>query len=218
MMTPAQETALIKKDYFLITFIGVAFALFAIPILKNLNIGSFKISVMTVVELIVFFGVFANIALWIASLIAKKIPVFLQIAKFAAVGAFNTFLDWGIVNLLMALTQIFLGPWYIVFNCISFIAANSGSYFWNKYWTFSSNGQKSEGSFIQFFSVTLVGLLIKVSVAYGIVSFFNRNYLGHPSATELGRVANIGLVCGTLLALVWNFIGYKFFVFKEKTA
>jgi hypothetical protein len=29
------------------------------------------------------------------------------------------------------------------------------------------------------------------------------------------RWANIGLAMGTLLALVWNFIGYKFIVFKK---
>jgi len=212
-MAMAQETALVKKDYFLITFIGIAFALFAVPILKNLNIGALKISVVTVIGLIVFFGVFANIALWIASLIAKKIPVVLQIAKFAAVGAFNTFLDWGIVNLLMALTGIFAGVWYSVFNGISFLAANSGSYFWNKYWTFSSGGKKSEGSFVQFFGVTLVGLAIKVGVATIVV-----NYISHPASMTPARWANIGLALGTLLALVWNFIGYKFFVFKEKTA
>lgn len=212
METPQNAlTPLTKKDYFLITFIGVSFALFAIPILKNLNISAIKINTISVIGLVVFFGVFANIALFLAATIAKKIPVILQIAKFAAVGAFNTFLDWGIVNLLMVITGIFAGIWYSVFNGISFLAANSGSYFWNKYWTFSSNGKKNSGNFFQFFGVTLVGLGIKVGIASLVV-----NYISNPSSMTPGRWANIGLAGGTLLALVWNFVGYKFFVFKEK--
>lgn len=208
--TQTQTVALVKRDYFFITFIGVAFALFALPILKNLAIAGIEVNVVTAIVLVIFFGIFANIALLVAALIAKKIPVVLQIAKFAAVGAFNTFLDWGIVNLLMAATQIFLGPWYAVFNCISFLAANSGSYFWNKYWTFKSGEQNAEGGFLQFFGVTLVGLAMKVASSYAIV-----NYVAHPASMAASQWANVGLAVGTLLALVWNFLGYKFIVFKK---
>jgi putative flippase GtrA len=209
-MEQTQSLSLTKRDYFFITFIGIAFALFALPILKNIAIAGIKINFATAIFLILFFVVFANLALFIASLIAKKIPVILQIAKFAAVGAFNTFLDWGIVNLLMAITQIFAGTWYAVFNVISFLAANSGSYFWNKYWTFSSGNKSAEGGFLQFFGVTLVGLLLKVSIAYGIV-----NFIALPAGMTAGRWANVGLALGTMIALVWNFLGYKFVVFKK---
>lgn len=203
----AETPALNKRDFLLISLIGVSFALFSIPILRNLNLSFIKINVGTVFLLVIFFLIFANIAIWIASLIGKKIPVIFQIAKFAAVGAFNTFLDWGIVNLLMALTGIFAGIWYSVFNGISFLVANSGSYFWNKYWTFSS---KNKGSFPQFFSVTLLGLGVKVGMASLVV-----NYISHPANFTPERWANVGLAAGTIFALVWNFIGYKFIVFKK---
>jgi putative flippase GtrA len=209
-MEQTQSPILIKKDYFLITFIGISFALFALPILKNLAISGITVNATTAIVLIIFFSVFANLALFIAALIAKKIPVVLQIAKFAAVGAFNTFLDWGIVNLLMAVTQIFAGFWYAIFNVISFLAANSGSYFWNKYWTFSSGKQNAEGGFLQFFGVTFIGLILKVSIAYGIV-----NWIALPAGMTAGRWANVGLALGTIVALVWNFLGYKFIVFKK---
>ena len=208
---PQPVLSLTKKDITLVSLIGVSFALFATPILTNLNLPFFKVSFMSVLFLIVFFLIFANIAIWIAALIGKKIPVIFQIAKFAAVGAFNTFLDWGIVNLLMAVTGLFFGIWYSLFNVISFLAANSGSYFWNKYWTFSSKDSSSaEGGFFQFFGVTLVGLIIKVGIATIIVNFIN-----HPASMTPARWANVGLALGTLLALVWNFVGYKFFVFKK---
>jgi putative flippase GtrA len=209
-MEQNQNTILTKKDYFLITFIGIAFALFTVPILKNLNFAQVKVSVFFVFGLIIFFAIFANIALFIASLIAKKIPVVLQVAKFAAVGAFNTFLDWGIVNLLMAATAIFGGFWYGIFNGISFIVANSGSYFWSKYWTFSSGNKHASGGYFQFFGVTFIGFLVKIAIAYFIVT-----YIGHSAAFSKERWANVGIVFGTVLAMIWNFIGYKFFVFKK---
>jgi len=207
---PQQSLSLTKKDVLLISLIGVSFALFATPILSNLNLPFFKVSFSSILFLIFFFLIFANIALWIASLIGKKIAIVFQIAKFAAVGAFNTFLDWGIVNLLMALTGIFGGLWYSLFNVISFLTANSGSYFWNKYWTFSTKDSGSKGGFFQFFGVTIVGLGIKVGIASVIV-----NVINHPASMTPARWANIGLALGTLLALVWNFLGYKFIVFKK---
>jgi len=209
-MPQLQAPTIDKRDYLLITFIGIAFGLFALPILKNIEIPGVEINIATAAFLIIFFAIFANIAIFIASLIAKKIPVILQIAKFGAVGAFNTFLDFGVANLLMAVTSIFSGFWFIIFNIISFIAANASSFFWNKYWTFSSKEKKAEGKFLTFFGVTLVGLGMKLAIAYGVV-----NYVAHPAFFTEGRWANIGLVLGMLIALVSNFLGYKFIVFKK---
>jgi len=209
-MPQLQASTLDKRDYFLITFIGGAFGLFALPILKNIEVSGVEINMITAITLVVFFAIFANVALFVAGLIAKKIPIILQIAKFGAVGAFNTFLDFGVANLLMAVTLIFSGFWFVVFNIISFIAANLSSFFWNKYWTFSSKEKKVEGGFIIFFGVTLVGLGMKLAIAYGVV-----NYLAHPAFFTEGRWANIGLALGMTIALVWNFLGYKFIVFKK---
>lgn len=209
-MPQIQVSTLEKRDYFLVTFIGIAFGIFALPILKNIEISGVEINMATALILVVFFAIFANIALFIAGLIAKKIPLVLQIAKFGAVGAFNTFLDFGIANLLMAVTSIFSGFWFVIFNVISFIAANSSSFFWNKHWTFSSKEKKAEGGFIIFFGITLVGLGMKIAIAYGVV-----NYLAHPAFFTEGRWANVGLALGMIVALVWNFLGYKFIVFKK---
>lgn len=210
-MENTQSSISTRKDHFLATFIGISFALFSIPILRNIDLPFLKLSFATVVFLIIFFAVFANIALLIASIIGKKIPVIFQIAKFSAVGAFNTFLDWGIVNLLMSLTGIFFGFWYSVFNGISFIIASLGSYLWNKHWTFSSGGKgPATGNILQFFVVSLIGLGVKVGTASVVV-----NLIGPVGGIVEGRWANIGLASATLLSLIWNFLGYKFWVFKK---
>ena len=74
-MTEEQKITLVKKDYLLITFIGVAFALFALPILKNLAIASISVNFTTAIALVLFFGIMANIALLLASLIAIAIII-----------------------------------------------------------------------------------------------------------------------------------------------
>ncbi len=206
-----QDILLTRKDILAVSFIGICFVIFSIPILKNLNLPFIRIDISNILLYILCFLIFANIAIWIAAQIGKKISVIFQIAKFAAVGAFNTFLNWGVVNLLMAITQIFTGPMFILFNGIAFLAANTASYFWNKYWTFSSgSNDKATGNFLQFFAVTLIGLGVLELVSYVIVA-----YVTHPSVFTPARWANVGVALGTLLALVWNFIGYKFIVFKK---
>ncbi|MDA3814926.1 MAG: hypothetical protein PF549_01000, partial [Patescibacteria group bacterium] len=100
-----KNITLSSKDYLLVSFIAVSFSIFTIPIIKN--VIAIKITYLVIFAEIIVLLILANLALWVASVLAKKIPVFLQLAKFAAVGVFNTFLNWGIVNLLMYLTQTF---------------------------------------------------------------------------------------------------------------
>jgi putative flippase GtrA len=201
-----------KKDYFLAAFIGVSFGFFSIPILKNIDLPFLTLNVGLYAALIVFFAVFALIAIWIASLIGRKIPVIFQFAKFAAVGAFNSFFDWGIMNLLIAFSGITGGIGYAVFKGISFLFATIGSYFWNKYWTFEKKTESSGKETGSFILVSVIGLLINIALASSVVYLFST-----PDATQvdLKRLANIGAVSATVASLIWNFLGYKFIVFKK---
>lgn len=206
------SSPLTGRDYFLITFIGFSFALFSIPILPNV-IPGLSVTPAVFLGLLAFLVAGANAGLWIASKIAKKIPVVLQIAKFGAVGAFNTFLDWGVVNLLIALTGIAKGIFFSTFAGAGFIVANIGSFFWNKYWTFSSSKKGDEpkkGNIGQFFAVSVVGFGLKVAVASLIV-----NLIGVQGGATGEQWANVGNVSGTVISMVWNFVGYKFWVFKK---
>lgn len=205
--TPSEKIKLLTgKDYFLISFIGFSFAVFSLPILKNLKFSFFEINIGTAFGLILFFVILANIGLFIASLIAKKIPLFLQIAKFGAVGAFNTFLDWGVFNILIALSGIADGYLPSVFAGVGFIIANIGSYFWNKHWTFSSQ----KGTILQFFLISLIGFLVKVSAVFFLIEIIK-----NPSSISNEQWANIANALGTIFSMIWNFAGYKFWVFKK---
>lgn len=199
-----------SKDFYLVSFIGIAFALFAIPILVNLHISFIVITPIFVIGLMVFFAIFANLALALAWFVGKYIPVVFQFAKFAAVGAFNTFFDWGVLNLLIVITGIASGLGFSIFKGASFFAATIGAYFWNKYWTFEAKNKSNKGEVAKFILVSLSGFVINVGLASLIVFFFTSSSTFMPT-----QLANIAAASATLASLIWNFFGYKFFVFKK---
>ncbi|MCX7616048.1 MAG: GtrA family protein [Patescibacteria group bacterium] len=199
-----------RKDFLLVFIIGVFFGVFSLPIIKNVA-GSFSFSWVLATGFVFLLGVVAVFFLWLASLISLKIPIVFQLAKFAAVGSFNTFLDWGIVNLLIFLTGIVSGLGFSLFKAISFLIANIGSYFWNKYWTFIDKDKANIQEFGKFFVVSVIGMVLNVVVASLIV-----NYIAYPSSLSPRQWANVALLVATLVSLVWNFVGYKFFVFEKK--
>jgi putative flippase GtrA len=199
-----------KKDYFAISIIGFLFGLLLLPVLNNIKLPFFAVNFKSAFLIIIGFIIFANLALWFAFLLSRFIPIFLQVAKFAAVGGLNTLLDLGVLNVLILISGVAAGYWYPVFKGISFVVANINSYFWNKHWTFGVSDSANIKEFSQFLIVSIVGFGINVSIASLVV-----NIIGAPENISLERWANIGALSATIISLVWNFIGYKFFVFKK---
>jgi len=137
-------------------------------------------------------------------------PIIKQAMKFILVGILNTLIDLGVLNLLIWLSGIAAGPFYSVFKGISFVAAVINSYLLNKFWTFrkkETGGVKRE--FSQFFIVSVIGFGINVGVASLVV-----NVIGPQFGISVKLWANIGAVCATFVSMIWNFLGYKFIVFK----
>ena len=209
-MEQKQQAHINRIDFYLVSIIGASFALLSIPIIINLNISPIEITFVNILLLILFFVIFANIALGVAALIAKYIPIIFQIAKFAAVGAFNTFLDWGVLNFLMLITGITAGVGFSIFKATSFTLATIAAYFWNKYWTFNSKEKSNTREVGRFISVSVIGFIINVSLASLIIFIFHKTTVVTPE-----QLANIAAACATLASLVWNFLGYKLFVFKK---
>ena len=199
-----------KKDYLLVSIVGFFFGLLLLPVLNNIKLFSTGITFSKAFLIVFGFTIFANLALWIASIMARWLPIVLQLAKFAAIGALNTLLDLGILNVLIFATGIAFGYWYSVFKGISFVVANVNSYFWNKRWTFGSSGGANVKEFGQFLAVGIVGFGINIGIASLIV-----NFVGAPENFSPERWANIGALSATVISLVWNFVGYKLIVFKK---
>ena len=191
------------KDFKLVTIIGLLVGALALMPAKNLGV---EVTLPLVAASVVGFGVFAPIALAILKLLARKYPVFEQFGKFAAVGTLNTLIDLGVLNLLILISGLSSGLPYVGFKASSFVAGTTNSYFWNKFWTFGSKMPVTAKEYIRFAGFTLVGVAINVTVATSVVTFIG----------DGGKLfANIGALSGVFVALAWNFVSYKKFVFKR---
>jgi len=200
-----------KTDIFAAFIIGEVSAWLIIPILKNLDLP--VLNSLTWWSLPIILPIFTIICLWTAYYVGKKFGVIWQVAKFGLVGALNTLIDLGVLNILILISGTSIGITYSIFKGFSFVVAVINSYFWNKFWTFKKIGSGETGKeFVKFLVVSIIGFGINVGIASLIV-----NVIGSPftySGISEQIWANIGAVIATVFAMTWNFIGYKFIVFK----
>jgi len=195
-----------KSDIIAVLILGEIIAIFLFFIFKTLGFGEFPLG-----YLFVILPVLAIIGVYVAYLIGKKLPVLFQFAKYVVVGLANTAVDFGILNLLMWSTKIYEGKTIILLNSIAFLGAVIHSYFWNKLWTFKTKEKVNVASqFLQFLIISLIGVLINSGIVYMIIT-----WIKPMAGVEIW--ANIAKVIATVVSLVWNFIGYKLIVFKEKS-
>lgn len=201
-----------KKDALFGLVIGAAVGLLIQPMLSTLTdtIAKLGLAVDTKTRILafVFFTILAPVALFIASLIGRWVRVIYQFAKFAAVGTLNSFIDFGIVNLLIAVSGHASGAYFAVFKGISFLFAATNSFLWNKLWTFDSKGGDTAGQAIKFYLITGLGLLINVGVASAVNN-------ARSGSVSVNLWANLAVLCGIGASFIWNFLGYKFLVFKK---
>ncbi len=136
---------------------------------------------------------------------------FNQFGKFAAIGFTNAAVDFGILNLLIFYSGVASGVLFPVFKGLSFAAAATHSYFWNKYWAFEAGKSGVSGQeFFKFFGVTVLAGLINVLVASTVV-----NLVGPQFGLSNEAWANVGAVVGSAVALAASFVGFKVFVFRK---
>lgn len=209
---------LTKKDFFFSLSAGLLIGLLVLPILKAAQPSLFE----NYAFLIFFFFLIATpLGIKIASIIGRKISAIWQLAKFVVIGGMNTLVDLGLLaiitlvfrqyfNISSADTVIGVLTFYSLFKMASFIVANVNSFYWNKYWTFEKNSSaKPAAEFFQFFIVSLIGLTVNVLVASLVVK------LAPFSGLNLDQLGLLGGAAGSISGLAWNFIGYKFIVFKQ---
>jgi len=144
----------------------------------------------------------------------KKYPVIPQFIRFAMIGFMNFFIDLAILNALMIASGRSAGIYYTFFKSISFLCAVIFSYFFNKYWAFKDKKTTEKGKqFSQFLFVSVIGMIINVSTASIVVNYIAPQI---KFITLSGKLwGNLGAVGGAATGLIWNFLGYKFWVFKK---
>jgi len=196
-----------KIDIVLALVTGEVAAWLFYAILKNLEL---EIKFLWLI-LVVLLPILTVAGLWVAWYLGKKFLWIFQAAKFLLVGVVATLVDLGVLNLLMLGSGIATGLYFSIFKGVSFIVATCSKYLGDKFWAFEKMekaGMRKE--FGQFFAVTLVGLAINVGIASLVVNLF-----GSPFGMSEKLWANIGGIIAAFAAGIWNFVGYKFIVFKK---
>lgn len=146
----------------------------------------------------------------------------LQVSKFAMVGVLNTLIDLVLFNIIRKFGKV--KP--VVASYISSTFAMLNSYVLNKYWTFSSQSSTDGVSeAVRFFGTTIIGVY---GIHNGLVWVFTEKFtwpanLAYSITSKLPILKklskefvrdNIGKVMGIFGSLAWNFVLYKFWVFK----
>ena len=197
------------------------------PIVLGLIISAFIISLIRVTDsesiisgidasllwVLIIAVVPSFLVLWvyISSHLGKRRQIFFQFGKFIPIGVSNTAIDFGTLNLLILTTGIDKGFWFSAFKGISFVCAVLNSYLWNKLWTFDGGGTDDVGKqFLKFLVVASIGFVINVSVASFIV-----NFIEPVAGISPILWANIAAFTSIVIVILWNFLGYKFLVFKN---
>ncbi len=195
-----------KKDYAIAALVGFFTGAFAVPTFVNLGFRSWPVLMLLPLGVSLLFSA----GVWFGNFLSRWLAFMSQLGKFAAVGFLNTAIDFGILNLLSAATGVTSG--FIVggVNMPGFGVAVVNSYFWNKFWVFRGREQALR-DFPKFLAVSLAGLLLNS----GIVVFMT-TYV--PAAFGISNTAwlNFAKILATGLVLVWNFLGYKFLVFRSQ--
>ena len=142
--------------------------------------------------------------------LGAKLSFIFQFYKFVLVGVLNTFLDLTVLNGLIVISGIATGWHFSLFKGVSFVIAVTNSYFWNKLWTFRVGGKVRSVEFSKFVAISLVGLGINVGAASFLV-----NTVGPLGGIKPQLWASVSSLAAIGITTIWNFLGYKIFVFKQ---
>lgn len=147
--------------------------------------------------------------------------------KFSIVGIIGAVVDFGSFNLLANV----IGIGSIIASVISFSAAVTSNFLWNRYWTYPDSRSKPVSQqVIQFTLVNLVGLAIRTPIfAYSEAPMIRLSEnliqlshsilpesiasLGYINATVLGR--NLALALAVIAVLFWNFFINRIWTYSD---
>lgn len=134
-----------------------------------------------------------------------------QFLKFLVVGVFNTVIDFAVLNVLSYATSVYAGSGIIGLNIVSFLAAVTNSYFWNKFWTFRHGLPVGAREYSKFMAVNLGGAVINSGIVYVITTIAEPVGGVHPQLW-----LNIAKIVALPVSTIWNFLGAKRFIFRHR--
>ena len=147
--------------------------------------------------------------------------------KFSVVGGIGAIVDFGSFNLLANV----LGIASIPASVLSFSAAVTSNFLWNRYWTYPDSRSKPVSQqVVQFTVVNVIGLVIRTPIfafSEAPLTFFSEKFiplvqpilperiasLGFLTATILGR--NLALALAVIVVLFWNFFINRIWTYSD---
>ena len=152
-----------------------------------------------------------------------------QAAKFIVVGVINTFIDYLILNILIyvGFTAFLMlsGQKFLIANIISVSVAMINSFILNRQWAFNAEKGNIYGQIIKFIVVTVIGMFVVHQIVFNIFYYqlgyiFNfivqiARFLNLTFLSKDFIILNFSKALAISVSMVWNFIGYKFLVFKR---
>jgi len=147
-----------------------------------------------------------------------------RFAKFAVVGVIGAVVDFGVFNLLIR----FSGLGVVLSSVLSFTAAVTSNFVWNRYWTYPDSRTKPLARQAgQFILISVVGLAIRTPLVAVLEAPMTRlaerllTLLEQgaaplrelPSAEVIG--ANLALATAVIVVLFWNFLANRFWTYSD---
>lgn len=129
--------------------------------------------------------------------------------RFAAVGAVNTAVDFGV---LIALAIVAGWPVFLA-NIVSTSAALATSYVLNKNAVFRSSDKSNVRQIVLFVGVTLTGIWVLQGVVIALVGWMLYGLLGQLNDATF---VLIGKIFATFASLAWNYVWYSRVVFPKQ--
>jgi putative flippase GtrA len=134
----------------------------------------------------------------------------IQFGRFLAVGTLNTGIDFGMLNLLSWLTGIYGGVRLAPINLPGMLLALANSYLLNRCWTFKASARpRSAREVVSFVLVSLTGMSLNTAFVVALT-----RVVAPPAGLTPQLWENFAKALATGGALLWNFVGYKYFVFR----
>ncbi|KAA3647984.1 MAG: GtrA family protein [Chloroflexi bacterium] len=134
--------------------------------------------------------------------------------RFATVGAIGAVIDFIVFNILLSLGLIVK-----LAGALSFVAAVSSNFTWNRLWTYPDSRSKSaRRQMVQFLIVSVLGLSIRlVMLAITVEPFTNlfENFGGALPISPETLGPNLALGLAIAMVMVWNFFVNRYWTYND---
>ena len=132
------------------------------------------------------------------------------------VGVIGAVVDFGTFNLLTS--GFHMNP--VIAQVISFTAAVTSNFLWNRFWTYpDSRAKRIRFQVIQFGVVSVIGLVIRTPLFAGLekplIRLFDQYIPSPPLVTTTFLGHNLALAIAVVGVMMWNFFVNRYWTYND---